>query len=186
MKNIFENLNNLTLDSLDMSLSNHISNSEYQGYFVSMSSKEHYRLLTYLSSLFNGETFTDVGTLKGCSALALSTNKNNKVFSFNIVNQLDLGILPENVEFIIDDCINGKYDEVLLKSKIILLDTYHDGGYELQFLNHLKTIGYVGILLLDDIHLNKEMEHFWNNITEDKMDISTFGHHSGTGVVFLN
>ena len=56
----------------------------------------------------------------------------------------------------------------------------------MQWHIYLKTINYLGVLILDDIHLNKEMKFFWENINEDKLDISVFGHSSGTGVVFLN
>ena len=186
MKNFFNSITNEILDNLDMSLSQNINNNEYKNYYEEKSSKEHYRLLTYISNSFNNETFVDVGTLKGSSALALSTNKQNKVYSFNVSNQLELSENPENVEFIIDNVINGKFDTILLRSKFILLDTYHDGGFELEFLNYLKKINYTGNLILDDIHLNKEMEFFWENIVEDKLDISNIGHGSGTGVVFIN
>ena len=84
MKDFFKNISNDILDNLDMSQYQIIDNEEYQNYYVDKSSKEHYRLLTYISNSFNGETFVDVGTLKGSSALALSTNKQNKVFSFNL------------------------------------------------------------------------------------------------------
>lgn len=186
MKDFFKNISNDILDNLDMSQFQIINNQEYQNYYVDKSSKEHYRLLTHISNSFNGETFVDVGTLKGSSALALSTNNSNKVFSFNLTNQLELNTIPQNVEFIIDNVINGQYDTTLLSSKFILLDTFHDGGFELEFLNYLKNINYSGVLILDDIHLNNEMKSFWENINEDKLDISTIGHSSGTGVVYFN
>ena len=186
MKDFFLSITNETLDNLDMGLSSHINNVEYQKYYNEVSSKEHYRLLTYLSINFNDKIFVDVGTLKGSSALALSTNKTNQIYSFNITNQLELTEIPDNVDFKIDNVINGNYNEILLNSHLILLDTFHDGGFELEFLNHLKTIGYSGLLILDDIHLNNEMKYFWENINEDKLDVSHIGHHSGTGIVFLN
>jgi hypothetical protein len=186
MKEIFVNLENQTLDIFDMSLHTLIDNEEYQDYFKRKSSEEHYRLLTYLSRYFNNSTFVDVGTLKGSSALALSTNETNKVYSFNLFDELQLKERPKNIEFIVDNVINGKYDNILLESKIILLDTFHNGDFELEFLNHLKNINYKGVLLLDDIFLNDDMITFWNNINEDKLNITNIGHSSGTGVVFLN
>ena len=181
----FKNISNDALDVVDMNLFQIIDNEEYQNYYTDRSSKEHYRLLTHISNSFNDETFIDVGTLKGSSALALSTNKKNKVYSFNLSSQLELNSLPENVEFIIDNVLNGKYDNILLSAKFILLDTFHDGSFEQEFLDYLKSINYSGVLILDDIYLNNEMRSFWENINEDKMDITNIGHGSGTGVVFL-
>jgi hypothetical protein len=184
-KKILE-VTNQTLDGLDMSMLKHINNNEYQSYYNDLSSKEHYRLLTYISKLFDGIKILDIGTLKGCSALALSTNSLNKVYSFNLDNQLELVDIPDNIEFIIDNVISPKYSNLILESKIILLDTFHDGSFEQEFLNYLTSLNYKGILLLDDIHLNKEMELFWNNIKINKFDITNIGHSTGTGVVFFN
>ena len=37
--------------------------------------------------------------------------------------------------------------------------------------------------MLDDIKLNDEMRDFWSNIKEEKWDITSKGHWSGTGLV---
>ena len=39
--------------------------------------KEHYKLLSYLSTLFNNSIIIDIGTHRGSSALALSYNSTN-------------------------------------------------------------------------------------------------------------
>jgi hypothetical protein len=127
----------------------------------------------------------DVGTLKGCSALAFSVNSKNKVRSFNVGNEFDLNYTPLNAEFIIDNVLNGNYNSVILGSKYIMLDTYHDGTFEKEFYDHLVSINYKGYLLLDDIHLNFEMERFWGSITKEKYDITNIGHSTGTGVVYF-
>ena len=93
--------------------------------------------------------------------------------------------LPENVEFIIDNVLNGKYDNILLSAKFILLDTFHDGTFEKQFYEYIESIGYSGYLLLDDIHLNTEMEKFWVSINRKKDDLTHIGHSTGTGVVYF-
>ena len=54
MKDFFKNISNDILDNLDMSQYQIIDNEEYQNYYVDKSSKEHYRLLTYISNSFNG------------------------------------------------------------------------------------------------------------------------------------
>jgi hypothetical protein len=185
MKNLFENISNEILDAIDMSMFEFIKNDEYQKYYTDKSSKEHYRLLTYLSNQFNNEVFLDIGTLKGCSALALSTNQTNNVHSFNLAEQRELSEGINNIEFYIDDIINGKYDSLILKSKLILLDTFHDGSFEIMFYNYIKNLGYVGTLILDDTYLNNDMINFWNQINDEKIDVTNIGHSTGTGVVFL-
>jgi len=185
MENIILNISNETLDNLDMKTSKHINNIEYKEYYEEISSKEHYRLLSYISEIYNNVTILDIGTLKGCSALALSTNKTNNIYSFNLTDQLELINIPKNIKFIIDDVINGNYDDIILASPIILLDTFHDGVFEQKFLDYLLYLNYKGSLLLDDIHLNNEMKFFWDGINLLKKDITYLGHSTGTGIVYF-
>jgi tRNA1(Val) A37 N6-methylase TrmN6 len=44
---------------------------------------EHYKLLKYISNLYDDITILDLGTNTGESAIALSQNKKNKVTGFN-------------------------------------------------------------------------------------------------------
>lgn len=184
MKNIIKELNNIVLDKMEMSNYTLIKNTEYQGYYLRKSSSEHYRLLAYISEKLSGKNFLDIGTLLGSSALALSTNKENKVYSFNIHDQLQLTSRPANIKFIIDNVL--KYKNLILESTAILLDTKHDGIFEYQFYNHLKCINYKGCLILDDIHMSSIMETFWDHIDLEKLDISEYGHITGTGVVYFD
>ena len=186
MKTFITNITNTILDSINMGNSKQINNKEYQDYFTSPSSIEHYRLLSHLSNSISNSTLIDIGTLKGSSALALSVNQTNTIYSFNLSNEVELGLIPNNINFIIDDIMNEKYKPIILESKIILLDTYHTGTFEKAFYDYLKEINYKGILLLDDIKLNNEMVEFWNLITEDKSDITHIGHITGTGIVYFN
>ena len=183
---LISQISNQDLDKLEMSLSGCINSEEQLGYFLEASSLNHYRLLCYLSNHFNNETFLDIGTFKGLSALAFSSNRNNQVFSFNVVKDpLDINNYPENISFIIDNILKDKYRDLILKSKIILLDTMHDGSFEHTFFNYLNDIRFKGLLLLDDIFLNNEMIAFWNSINIQKEDITRLGHSTGTGAVFF-
>lgn len=182
----FLSITNEQLDNIDLfPYSQRINSSEYQGYFMLKSGQEHYRLLAYISQNDDLVDILDVGTLKGCSALAFSVNLKNKVRSFNVGNEFDLNYTPLNAEFIIDNVLNGNYNDIILDSKYIMLDTYHDGTFEKEFYDHLVSINYKGYLLLDDIRLNFEMERFWGSITKEKYDITNIGHLTGTGVVYF-
>jgi hypothetical protein len=182
----FEKKTNLELDKIDLSiLSLNIDDIEYKDYFTSKSSIEHYRLLSYISLNNNNIKMLDIGTLKGCSALAMSINSNNEINTFNLHDQLTLKLTPTNINIHIEDILKPEYLYLILDSKYILLDTFHDGTFERTFFEYLKEIKYKGYLLLDDIKLNEEMINFWNFIDIEKIDISHLGHSTGTGVVIF-
>lgn len=181
------NVSNIELDLIDSSYINEYSDKlinyelDHNPYYFHMESgKEHYRLLMYISTLYNNDVIFDVGTNKCMSALALSYNKLNKVKTFDIVKLLPKNPEVENIEYILGDSTK---DSNLNKCSVIFLDVDHDGLYEDIFYEHLKSINWKGILILDDIHLNDPMKKFWNRITERKYDITNIGHWSGTGLV---
>jgi predicted O-methyltransferase YrrM len=72
--------------------------------FFSKPGKEHYKLLSYFSTLFDNSNIIDIGSHLGHSALALSYNKNNTIYSFDIVDNVRPNIKGvENIKFINDD-----------------------------------------------------------------------------------
>jgi hypothetical protein len=163
--------------------------------------RQHYRLLAYLSTLFNNSEIFDIGTHRGSSALALSYNSTNKVYSFDIENRSKNYInKPENIEFIIFNLFNNndnndnndnneleKWRKKLLNSPLIFLDIDpHDGILEYEFYQYLLENNYRGLLILDDIHHFEGMRVFWDKIKCTKYDITSLGHWSGTGLVKIN
>jgi predicted O-methyltransferase YrrM len=181
------NVSNIELNSMDSSYINEYSNKlinyelDHNPYYFHMESgKEHYRLLMYVSTLYNNDVIFDVGTNKCMSALALSYNKSNRVKTYDIVKLLPENPNVDNIEYILGDSTK---DLDLEKCPVIFLDVDHDGIYEDIFYDHLKSINWKGILILDDIHLNDPMKNFWNRIEEKKYDITNVGHWSGTGLV---
>jgi predicted O-methyltransferase YrrM len=151
--------------------------------------KEHYRLLSYLSSLHAGSTIIDIGTHRGSSALAMSTSPNTTIYSFDIQRKIFLRDLP-NVNYEIADLWNETvfeyWEKIIMESAMILLDIDpHDGNMEYEIYLKLKSKGYKGLIVCDDIWFFKEMrDNFWNLIpTEEKVDITALGHWSGSGVI---
>lgn len=179
--NVLDSIDTSYIDAHQDKLTNfELNHNPY--YFHLESGKEHYRLLIYISTLYNNEVIFDVGTNKCMSALALSYNKSNKIKSFDIVKLLPENPLVDNIEYIIGDSTK---DTELNNCSIIFLDVDHDGSYENIFYDYLKSINWKGILILDDIHLNQPMKEFWNKISEEKHDITNIGHWSGTGLVLF-
>jgi len=148
------------------------------------SQQEHYRLLVYLTNLYNEITIIDAGTNFGHSCLALAQNLNNKILTYDIVPK-NLNFLNQypNVSFKQMD-INNESEEILKSTKIILLDIDpHDGIQETKFINHLINIGYRGYVICDDIYLNDGMKNWWDSITIEKYDVTDIGHGTGTGII---
>lgn len=156
-------------------------------YLFAEAGRDHYRLLSYISSLYKDITICDVGTKHGLSAIALAS-PTNKVYSYDVEDKLDDQIKEAasdiNCTFLLENCLDTEENrERLLSSDIVMLDTDHDGVFEEAFYSFLKTNNFSGILLLDDIHLCDPMINFWSSITEPKFDITKYGHFSGTGLV---
>lgn len=182
-------LNNSILDEIITDIpeyNDYLSN--IKNFFHLPSGKEHYKLLIYLSYQFKHQELYDIGTNEGASALALSSNPENTVLSYDvqslILNDFSRkGNIKFNIMNIID---NVDHAIKMLQSPLIFLDTFHDGSFENLFYNFLINNNYKGILLLDDIKLNSNMENFWNSIKHEKYDITKYGHGSGTGIVFFD
>jgi len=143
---------------------------------------EHYRLLSYISRQVNDGVILDVGTYRGYSAIALSNNLNNKVISYDIEKH-HLQENTRNTEYRIGEAI--KFED-FNNTPIILLDTFHDGVYEEEFINHLRSIKWTGLLIMDDIKEFPELKILFDKLPEEKYDISNIGHWSGTGLVVFN
>jgi hypothetical protein len=151
-------------------------------YFHGLAGKEHYRLLTFISSLFKKEILFDIGTFRCMSAAALSSSMQNKIKSYDIAKALPSNPILPRVEYFLGDTT---LDEDLLKSPFIFFDVNHDGKYEKIFYEHLQKIKWKGLMLCDDIKVNWDgaMESWWDSITEDKYDLTERGHWSGTGLI---
>uniref|UniRef100_A0A6C0HZY2 Methyltransferase domain-containing protein n=1 Tax=viral metagenome TaxID=1070528 RepID=A0A6C0HZY2_9ZZZZ len=159
------------------------------------SGKEHYHLLSYLSTLFNNSNIIDIGTHMGHSAIALAYNKTNTIYSFDIVDKIHSSYkIIDNIKYVYDnlfdtDEIRNKWKDIILSCPFIFLDVDpHNGTMEYDIIQYLKSIDYKGFVICDDIWYFKEMrDHFWYKIEPQyKYDLTEFGHWSGTGVITFN
>ena len=67
---------------------------------------------------------------------------------------------------------------------MIFVDASKDGVFEPTFLAQLFALEPAGpqLIVLDDIRV-LTMVRLWRGITLDKLDLTSFGHWSGTGIV---
>ena len=78
-----------------------------------------------------------------------------------------------------------KYFELINNSDLIFLDAPKDGVFEYKFLNLLsnsKLKKKKRYLVIDDIKF-LNMTSLWRSINSPKIDATSFGHWSGTGIV---
>lgn len=152
-------------------------------HFKKAPGEEAYALYAYISeNMQEGSTIADLGTLQGLSALALSYNPDIKVISYDIDLSKNIVGDKDNIEFI----EKNMFDDLdrILECDLILLDVDpHDGIQELDFFDILEEKKYKGNVLCDDIHHNLGMQNFWHKVKRSKMDLTEYGHHSGTGFV---
>ena len=162
--------------------------------FFAIPGKEHYRLLSYFSTLFHNSTIIDIGTHAGLSSLALSYNKSNTIYTFYIADKVMPGIKTvENIHFCKDDLFNkdgfNQWKDIILSAPFIFLDVDpHNGKMEFDFLGYIQEIGYTGFIICDDIWYFKEMrDNFWYKIEDQyRYDLTDLGHWSGTGIITFN
>jgi predicted O-methyltransferase YrrM len=160
------------------------------------SGQAEYRLYSYLSLLFNNTTILDIGTNQGRSAIALSHNDTNRVISYNIVDQIcDVNHViysKPNIEFRIKNVLEDLTAELVKTVHFVVIDIDHYETIEQQIMDRLQSLGFSGIIILDDTtnhpdpEIHECMNRLWNGITLKKYDLTKYGHWSGTGVVLMN
>ena len=159
---------------------------------------EHYKLLAGLVIALRPRTVIEVGTFTGLSALALKkflpedgvlttfdiTEWN--AFSQTCLNESDFdnGQLIQRIADLSDAQEMKKHQELLQMADLIFVDAPKDGVFEPRFLQNLEEVEFhkPPLVVFDDIRLWK-MLAVWRGITRPKLDLTSFGHWSGTGLV---
>jgi len=158
---------------------------------------EHYKLLAGLVLALKPKVVVELGTGEGLSALSMKKHlpKGSKLVTFDIIpyNKLPNNYLKHSDfddSFIqsTDDLTSYstmlKHKNLLQSADFIFIDAAKDGEMEYKFLKNLARIGLKPntIIAFDDIHV-WNMLAFWRNIKHPKIDVSSFGHWSGTGII---
>merc|ERR1712086_503559 len=185
----------------------------YEEYMSAPAGKEHYVLWAYMTKLLLDENpevpYIDIGTRHVSSALALGI-AGRPVRTFDLPDtgeripafrgkteeewQQQVTAAGVHITFCTESLINesAEWFAPVMKSPLIVLDTHHlpfTVPFERQFLWRLIALEYDGIVLLDDIHLNEEMERWWTELETDNNghyvmhDLTAVGHASGTGML---
>ncbi len=162
---------------------------------------EHYKLLCALVEELQPSTIIEIGTYTGLSVLAMmpSLPKHSKLVTFDILpwQKIENSFLqPQDfndgrLSQVISDLTqieNAKKHASLLQSAdLIFIDAAKDGFMEKILFENLSEIGLKknALIVFDDIRL-WNMLAFWREISLPKLDLTSFGHWTGTGLVDWN
>ena len=161
---------------------------------------EHYRLLAALVEELQPRTVVDIGTATGLSALSLlarlpegGTVHTFDLFPWNAPDAPPTDLRAEDFEGgrlvqHLDDLSSAegasKHRDLLKAAELIFIDAAKDGSQELSFLERFETVGLDAkpIIVFDDIRQWKMLDT-WRRVTRPKLDLTSFGHWTGTGLI---
>jgi hypothetical protein len=161
---------------------------------------EHYRFLNAVVGILKPQVVIEVGTSSGLGTRSLlqSLPPSSRLITFDLIpwNQFHSHLGDEDFEQhdlvqYLDDVriphVWEHYQHVFKVADLIFVDIPRDGNLEYLLMNHLETLPprENRILIFDDIRLMDSIE-LWRRITSPKMDITSFGHWSGTGIVDIS
>jgi hypothetical protein len=160
---------------------------------------EHYRILAGLLKVLKPTKLIDIGTYRGCSARVMLDYSvfeaivdtfdlyDYRSFDWTVLKDEDFifGRLTQHLSDLKDVTEFEKHRDLLESADFIMVDGPKDDQFEKTFLHlckRLKPSEHPRWLLIDDIKF-ENMVHLWRAIKSPKLDISSFGHFSGTGLV---
>jgi predicted O-methyltransferase YrrM len=153
---------------------------------------DHYRLLAALVEVMGVGVAIEVGTFTGMGTLALAI-AGAHVQTYDLISWdqfsntlLRVDDFDSKIEQRIGDLADAKYfdsqaDE-LRSADLIFIDGPKDGLFEPAFVSRLLPVLRTGqVLVFDDIR-KLEMLQLWRDLPLAKLDVTSFGHWSGTGL----
>lgn len=163
---------------------------------------EHYKILSSIVKITNAKEVVEIGTYTGLGTLSIKEglNSQGKVTTYDIIgwNNLDLeshftkedfedGSIKQILGNLSEDSFFEKNKEILNRSDIIFMDAPKDDNFEYKMMQQfLKLEPKIGkLLILDDIRFINMID-LWRSIKSPKIDLSSFGHWSGTGIVDIS
>ena len=156
---------------------------------------EHYRLLAGFSAALRPRLSVEVGTWQGAAAAILSRDS-EQVVTFDVVSIDQIpGAIPDflerhpNTVQVVGDLMNEEVwtenGELFTSADLVFVDGPKDGVFESVVVPRiLETMQPGALMILDDIRF-AGMQSLWRSgINYPRIDLGSFGHFSGTGVVF--
>jgi predicted O-methyltransferase YrrM len=151
----------------------------------------HYRLLYGIVQTIRPKTVVEIGTSYGISALAMKAAlpEDGKITTFDLhpkhryQDSADAQLEQRLDDLSTPEGLSANAD-LLKRADFIFIDSKHDGDQERAFLRGFEEVGLDNspLLAFDDIR-HWQMLAFWREIERPKLDLTSFGHWTGTGLV---
>ncbi len=186
----------LSIDLKDISA--RIANSQVN--YIDIFPGEHYRLLSAITEIIKPKLIIELGTHLGYSSLCMKKflPADGKIVTFDIIpwNKFDDTILnaadfDQQMEQCTDDVTDHatfrKYEALFSGADIVFMDALKDGVQEYRFLENFSKMKFSKkcLFVFDDVRLWNMLD-IWYNMSKPKLDMTSFGHWSGTGLVEWN
>ena len=147
-------------------------------------------------SALKPQIVVEIGTATGLSSLALLKNlpTTGKLISYDLASWDELpNTVLTKLDFIdqrFEHRVGDLSEEFFFHSQsqdiqnadLIFIDATHDGELEQKIFDRFRTLSFAPIIILDDIRF-WTMLKMWRSINMPKLDLTSFGHWSGTGLV---
>ncbi len=184
-------------DAVDTDLTDISSRIRNGTNYIDIYPGEHYKLLAAIVKKIKPRVVVELGTHLGYSALCMKKfmPPGAVLYTFDVVPWEDFEdtILTERdfesglVQFTDDLTIPQsivKHQAMLEEADIIFIDALKDGKQEYLFLQNLSKVKFKKkcYFIFDDIRLWNMLD-IWYNLDRPKIDLTSFGHWSGTGLV---
>lgn len=158
---------------------------------------EQYKLLAAFVELLKPKLVIEVGTAAGGSCLTMKNflGEGSKIVTYDVIpwpEYPNTGLKPEDFDSrleqrIIDLSIPeqaASQIELLKNADFIFVDAAKDGAMEQSFCDLFDSISFTTppIIFFDDIRFVTMVE-VWRKVKHPKLDLTSFGHWSGTGIV---
>jgi predicted O-methyltransferase YrrM len=160
---------------------------------------EHYRLMKAIAKILNPKTIVEIGTYTGMGARALMQGQTQgMVYTYDILpwthfeNHLTQQDFDDQkvVQILSDLSLKSEFEKnmaLLNQAQIIFVDGPKDSKFEYQLLPLLQQLNPMEnkLLILDDIRF-VNMVDLWIGVRSPKLDVTSLGHWSGTGLVDIS
>jgi len=169
--------------------------------FLNVFPGEHYRLLNALIKVSESKNVVEIGTFTGMGTLALQYGIDDiTVVTYDIIDwdklsqpshfdksDFESGRISQIIGDLSEDAIFEKNIDVLNSADVIFMDAPKDDLFEYRMAKNLSVLSRktFKLLIVDDIQF-VNMIDFWRSISSPKLDVSSFGHWSGTGIVDIS